>query len=233
MKRVAITPADITPTPRAVVTTKRLIQSTLLVLAVAYASFQPAMAQKPDWHVEDSSGQECVPVSALNDGKITREIFNSRVQLSSEQAGIYHDPKVGPRVLGINKAKCMSLLTRMRGPQSQDDMQMVAEILAEQNAKEKQAATQQQPKQVWYAGNTNFTDCIEARMSPAQRIRELQNSGRTVSTKDGTDRNGNLISVEVSYLKPNGDEQYWTYYRTKSDCLATIPNHQPVNPKYE
>lgn len=80
---------------------------------------------------------------------------------------------------------------------------------------------------IWHVADMNFSSCIQS-MSPADRIRELQDSGTKAETHDLP--NG---AVEVGYTNWNGDFVYRTYYRTKRDCVASLPRSQPIPSRYE
>jgi hypothetical protein len=87
-------------------------------------------------------------------------------------------------------------------------------------------------KRAWYVAKLNFDSCMPS-MSPADRIRQIQDAGFNAKTRDVTSASGSLISVEVSYEDGNGEQQLWTYYRSERDCLASLPKNHTVAPKYE
>jgi len=83
----------------------------------------------------------------------------------------------------------------------------------------------------WYVATLNHDTC-KAGMSPADRIRMIQDSGVSAHTRDFTSAAGDLYKVEVS--SSDGEEEtVYTYFRSRSDCLASLPTNQPIAAKYE
>lgn len=77
-------------------------------------------------------------------------------------------------------------------------------------------------KRTWYAHDLNHQNCIVVR-SPADRIRDEQDSGNDVKTNDLPGG-----AVEVSSY-----ESVWTYYRTSDACIASLPSSQNIQSEYE
>ena len=166
MKRLVISPAAIAATPITLATAGRSMKPPLLALVAAFSFSQPAMADDSDWHIENTDGKTCVSVEVIRAERLTQEEVNRRVQMSSEQLGIYNDPQYGPRIIAINKAKCMEMLTRMRGPKSQAQIQQDAEIFAEAVAEYKKKNTpvqntQKSPDDLrWQTVDSGTRDCV-------------------------------------------------------------------------
>lgn len=79
----------------------------------------------------------------------------------------------------------------------------------------------------WFAHDINHTHCVKSG-SPADKIRELQDSGMRVQTNDvATD------TLEVEANVGGGTYDVWTYYRSEQTCERSLPKSQKINSKYE
>lgn len=82
----------------------------------------------------------------------------------------------------------------------------------------------------WYVADVNFANCF-ASMSPADRIKDLRESGHSVRTKE-RNSGGQLAEVEISYDTGYGGERYYRYFKAKADCEASLPRSQAVPDRY-
>lgn len=90
----------------------------------------------------------------------------------------------------------------------------------------------QQPHQEsqWFAANGDFSACNPSR-SPADRMQEIRDAGGQPETKEQTDDQGNLTSVEVS-VSDGLQDRYWTYYKNKDDCDAAVSAKNEIPDQY-
>lgn len=78
----------------------------------------------------------------------------------------------------------------------------------------------------WYMMLANNLSC-EKRGSPAEKISRLQQSGTQVETKDLPDG-----GVEVGHYE-HGTFYYNTFYPSKEQCEAAMPENKPIPDKYK
>lgn len=82
-------------------------------------------------------------------------------------------------------------------------------------------------KSQWYAHDINHAHCM-ASPSPADKIREIQEFGKTPRTNDLA-----TGSVEVELDIGNGKSEVWTFYRTIESCDRSLPRSKKIESKYE
>jgi hypothetical protein len=76
----------------------------------------------------------------------------------------------------------------------------------------------------WYAGDTNFTQCIES-PGPGKKILEIRDSLREPEVKDDGD------TVEVS-VGEGLNTRFWTYYASMELCNAALEQRSSVPDRY-
>lgn len=184
---------------------------------------KPTESSEDGWQVGSDTEIACEPIGKVYPGIQSPEQFGPRTQFSSPTMAIYDDPKAGPTILSKGRENCLKLLRYMRGPQNQAQMEQTARDLAKTTAPH---------PHTWYTATLNFDSCKQS-MSPADRIHEIQEGGNRAKTRDFNNSSGALRKVEVSVELPNGDEQYWTYFRSEADCQASLPKNQPIDSKYQ
>lgn len=87
-----------------------------------------------------------------------------------------------------------------------------------------------QQEAAWYAADLNFSKCIVS-MSPAERMTIIQEAGVSARTKDRNDASGRLVEVEVSYSE-GARERYYRYFKSKSECEASLARNETVPDRY-
>ena len=74
-----------------------------------------------------------------------------------------------------------------------------------------------QPK-IWFTPDSTFTECMEARTGPADRIEGSKGLNPSVIEKDG----GRMVQVSADYDR--GRRVIWVFYRDKAECERVETN---------
>lgn len=81
-------------------------------------------------------------------------------------------------------------------------------------------------RKIWYTPDSTFTECMEARSGPADRIEDAKGMNPIVTDKDG----GQAVDVRVYR---GSTSVTWSFYRSKEKCeLAEVNREKKLADKY-